>query len=434
MNTISELYEAFRQSTGVSTDTRSVARGNMFFALKGENFDANTMVGEALGRGAEVVVTSNPDFAGHPRAFFVADTLRALQDLASEHRAHLDIPVLAITGTNGKTTTKELSTAILRKKFKTAATVGNHNNHIGVPLTILSIAPDDEVAVVEMGANHPGEIAALCAIARPTVGLVTNVGTAHLEGFGSFEAVMRTKAELFDFLRAHGGVILYNADDANIVKMIGWHPVEKFAFNPCMVAGGGGETLDVVWYEIFQPESYLTNLKARHVRTHLCGDYNVGNVAAAVTVGQFFGVGHCGITEALEAYEPTNGRSQVVETGRNRVIVDAYNANPSSMEAALDNLSRIRAENKGAVLGGMRELGWAQDASHRKVLERVKEMKLDPVVLIGEEFGKFRDEFPDFTFVETTDEAAPVVAAVSGKLLLLKGSNANKLSRLVDTL
>lgn len=434
MNTISELYGAFRQSTGVSTDTRSIAQGNIFFALRGDNFDANTMVGEALERGAAVVVTSNPDFAGHPRAFFVADTLRALQDLASEHRAHLDIPIVAITGTNGKTTTKELSTAILRKKFKTAATVGNHNNHIGVPLTILSIAPDDEVAVVEMGANHPGEIAALCAIARPTAGLVTNVGTAHLEGFGSFEAVMKTKAELFDFLGAHDGVILYNSDDENIVKMIGHRPVKTFAFNPCMVASRGGEMLDVVWYEILQPESYLTNLKARHVRTRLCGDYNVGNVAAAVTVGQFFGVDHSSISEALEGYEPTNGRSQVVETGRNRVIVDAYNANPSSMEAALDNLARIRAENKGVVLGGMRELGWAQDASHRKILDRVKEMGLDPVVLIGEEFGKFKDDFPGFTFVETTDAAVPVVAAVSGRLLLLKGSNANKLTRLVDAL
>lgn len=434
MKTISELYEAFRQSTGVSTDTRSIAPGNIFFALKGENFDANTMVGEALGRGAAVVVTSNPDFAGHPQAFFVADTLRALQDLASEHREHLDIPILAITGTNGKTTTKELSTAILRKKFKTAATVGNHNNHIGVPLTILSIAPDDEVAVVEMGANHPGEIAALCAIACPTVGLVTNVGTAHLEGFGSFEAVMKTKAELFDFLKAHDGVILYNPDDENIAIMIGYHPGKKFAFNPCMVANVGGETLDAVWYEAFQPESYLTNFKARYVRTHLCGDYNVANVAAAVTVGQFFGVDYGDISDALEAYEPTNGRSQIVETGRNRVIVDAYNANPSSMVAALDNLAQIRAENKGVVLGGMRELGEAQDTNHHKVLEKVKKMKLDPVILIGGEFGKFRDEFPDFTFVETTAAAAPVVAAVSGRLLLLKGSNANKLASLVDAL
>lgn len=424
MNTIEDLYKAFLASTGVSTDTRTITKGSLFVALKGDNFDANTMVAQALDRGAAFVVTSNTDFDSDPRAFITTDTLKTLQDLASYHRQQLSIPVVGITGTNGKTTTKELTAAVLSQKYRTVATKGNLNNHIGVPLTILSITPDAQAAVVEMGASHPGEIAQLAAIAQPSMGLVTNVGVAHIQGFGSFEGVKQTKAALYKQLIATNGTAIYDPDNDDIVAMVEDYEnivpyIAAKAVNP------ESETLDIEWADAS---------RAHFVNTNLCGDYNLKNAQAAITVGLLLGVEPDKIDEAISSYIPTNGRSQVLQTKRNHVIVDAYNANPSSMNAALDNFARRPADHKCVILGAMRELGTEQDPQHLSILQRLTALHLDAAILIGPEYAKFKDQFPDFTYFDATPDAIPEVQKLAGKYILLKGSNSNKLSQLTESL
>lgn len=424
MNTIEDLYKAFLASTGVSTDTRTITKGSLFVALKGDNFDANTMVAQALDRGAAFVVTSNTDFDSDPRAFITTDTLKTLQDLASYHRQQLSIPVVGITGTNGKTTTKELTAAVLSQKYRTVATKGNLNNHIGVPLTILSITPDAQAAVVEMGASHPGEIAQLAAIVQPSMGLVTNVGIAHIQGFGSFEGVKQTKAALYKQLIATNGTAIYDPDNDDIVAMVEDYEnivpyIAAKAVNP------ESETLDIEWADAS---------RAHFVNTNLCGDYNLKNAQAAITVGLLLGVEPDKIDEAISSYVPTNGRSQVLQTKRNHVIVDAYNANPSSMNAALDNFARRPADHKCVILGAMRELGTEQDPQHLRILQRLTALHLDATILIGPEYAKFKDQFPDFTYFDATPDAIPEVQKLAGKYILLKGSNSNKLSQLTESL
>ena len=424
MKSIEEIYAAYRESAGVSTDTRTIGEGSMFVALKGERFDANVMVGEALARGAKYVVTSNKDYEGESRAFVVEDTLKTLQELAAYHRDQLDIPVVGITGSNGKTTTKELVTAVLGAKYRVVATKGNLNNHIGVPLTLLSIGSDAEVAVVEMGASHPGEIAELAAIAKPTMGLVTNVGIAHIEGFGSFEGVKQTKAALYKQIMATGGVAIYDSENEDIVDMIGEYE-NIVPYVAAKVIEGEEETMEMEWADASE---------VHYVKTQLCGDYNVKNAQAAITVGRLLGVDADKIDKAIEDYVPTNGRSQVLETGRNHLIVDAYNANPSSMAAALDNFEHRRGEHKCVILGAMRELGVEEVPQHLRVMERLAGMGLDEVILIGEEYGKHREKYPAFKYFGTTVDSVETVKGLTGKYILLKGSNSNKLSQLTEYL
>lgn len=424
MKSIEEIYAAYRESAGVSTDTRTIGEGSMFVALKGERFDANVMVGEALARGAKYVVTSNKDYEGESCAFVVEDTLTTLQELAAYHRDQLDIPVVGITGSNGKTTTKELVTAVLGAKYRVVATKGNLNNHIGVPLTLLSIGSDAEVAVVEMGASHPGEIAELAAIAKPTMGLVTNVGIAHIEGFGSFEGVKETKAALYKQIMATGGVAIYDSENEDIVDMIGEYE-NIVPYVAAKVIEGEEETMEMEWADASE---------AHYVKTQLCGDYNVKNAQAAITVGRLLGVDADKIDKAIEDYVPTNGRSQVLETGRNHLIVDAYNANPSSMAAALDNFEHRRGEHKCVILGAMRELGVEEVPQHLRVMERLAGMGLDEVILIGEEYGKHREKYPAFKYFGTTVDSVETVKGLTGKYILLKGSNSNKLSQLTEYL
>lgn len=424
MNTIEDLYKAFLSSTGVSTDTRTITPGSLFVALKGDNFDANTMVAQALDRGAAFVVTSNTDFDSDPRAFISTDTLKTLQELATYHRQQLSIPVIGITGTNGKTTTKELTAAVLSQKYKTVATKGNLNNHIGVPLTILSITSDAQAAVVEMGASHPGEIAQLAAIAQPSMGLVTNVGIAHIQGFGSFEGVKQTKAALYKQLIATNGTAIYDPDNDDIVSMVADYD-NIVPYIAAKTVNPESETLDLEWADAS---------RAHFVNTHLCGDYNLKNAQAAITVGLLLGVEPDKIDDAIASYVPTNGRSQVLQTSRNHVIVDAYNANPSSMNASLDNFARHAADHKCVILGAMRELGVEQDPQHLRILQRLADLHLDAAILIGPEYAKFKDQFPNFTYFDTTSEAVPEVQKLSGKYILLKGSNSNKLSQLTESL
>lgn len=432
---IKELYQAFLSSKGISTDTRTIVPGSIFIALKGEHFDANDMVGAALEKGAAAVVTTNTDFGGRSDAFVVDDTLRTLQLLATEHRQHLTCPVVGITGTNGKTTTKELVTAVLSKKYNVCATKGNLNNHIGVPLTILSIPTNCPMAVVEMGASHPSEIEQLAAIAQPTSGLITNVGMAHILGFGSFEGVKRTKAELYAQLKKTHGTIFLDTHNEHLVGMLGTYDnVVPY------VEGSVTEASELLTMQWTQPKTESAELDQQtyELHTHLAGRYNRVNVLAAATVGLFYGVEPELINQAIEAYVPTNSRSQVQQTQRNRLVVDAYNANPSSMEAALDNLQESTAEHKAVILGAMRELGAEQDPQHIKVLQRLAAMNanknLDNAILIGPEFGKFKAQYPKFLFFDQTAEARDAAAALQGKYILVKGSNSNKLTQLIDVL
>lgn len=421
METIEDLHEAFLRSTGVSTDTRTISPGNVFVALKGANFDGNTLVGSALEKGASVVVTSDKSYAHDERAFVCDNTLLTLQALATAHRRKLQIPVVGITGTNGKTTTKELITAVLRKKYRTASTKGNLNNHIGVPLTILSISGQDEIAVVEMGASHLHEIAGLVEISRPTSGLVTNVGIGHIEGFGSFEGVKKTKGELYDFLKATGGTVFIDSTNADLTGMLGSYS-ETVAYAKGRVAESSDEAITVDIEGVGR------------VRTQLPGRYNLANVLAAASVGLHYGVAPADIASAISEYKPTNSRSQIVETTRNCLIVDAYNANPSSMAAALDNLEASQRQRKAVVLGAMRELGAEEEKQHARVLERISTMGLDTAILIGPEFKRFEAKYPAFRFFETTDEARHAASEISGCFVLVKGSNSNKLTTLLDVL
>ncbi len=424
MKTIEELYDAYLSSAGVSTDTRTIGAGTLFVALKGANFDANTMIGSAFERGASYVVTTDKAYADDKRAYVCDDTLKALQELAHTHRKHLKIPVIGITGTNGKTTTKELVTTVLRKKYKTYATEGNHNNHIGVPITLLSITGDAEMAVVEMGANHPGEIKALVDIANPTIGLITNVGIAHIEGFGSFEGVKKTKGEMYDYLRNTGGDILIDTRNSHLTGMLGEYQ-HALPYVEGKVERDGRETITVSWKH--GEETFTAH-------TNLTGEYNLANVLAAVTMGVRFDVADADIVAAISEYKPTNSRSQIVQTKRNHLIVDAYNANPSSMAAALDNLEHLERTDKAVILGAMRELGAEQDPQHTAILRRLKSMGLKTAILIGPEFKKFAGEYPEFSFFDQTEEAREAARSLNGLTILVKGSNSNKLTTLVEDL
>ena len=426
-NMIEKIYQQFQKAYKVSTDSRKIEKDAVFFALKGENFDANDFAMQVAEQGvASLVVADRKDLPKHERIIIVENALKALQDLAAYHRSQSKATILSITGTNGKTTTKELVSAVLSKKYRLIHTMGNLNNHIGVPLTLLSIKPDTEMAVVEMGANHPGEIDFLCKIADPDYGLITNIGKAHLEGFGSFEGVIKTKTELYRHIKAHGKAVFVNQGNPLLWEQsegqerisYGKHcdafcPVVPAACNPYLSVG---------WREHL-------------IQTHLVGSYNFENVAAAIGVGQYFGVDENAIVEALEAYTPTNSRSQVVETQKNRVIMDAYNANPTSMRAALINFASICGEQHLLILGDMRELGKASEEEHRNILGLMKELKFKEALLVGSNFSAY-NENPDWkTFAKVEDLCEYLqINPIIGKTILVKGSHSVQLEKVLPLL
>ena len=394
---IETIYQHFTKVYRISTDSRKIEDGAVFFALKGENFDANDFALQVAEEGkASLVIADRKDLPKHERILIVDDTLKALQQLAQYHRQQMKATVIGITGTNGKTTTKELVSAVLAKKYRLIHTMGNLNNHIGVPLTLLSIKPDTEMAVVEMGANHPGEIADLCLLSDPDFGLITNVGKAHLEGFGSFEGVIETKTALYRHVKANGqavfvnrmnGILWQRSEGQNRISY-GCHcdadyPVEQGPCNPY---------LSVKWQE-------------QEVRTRLVGVYNFENVAAAIAVGSYFGVKKEDIIEALESYTPTNSRSQVIDTEKNHIIMDAYNANPTSMQAALRNFANICGERHLLILGDMRELGSASEEEHRNILNLMKELGFKEAYLVGQNFCAYNGNADWKTFENVTDNS-----------------------------
>ncbi|QQT27676.1 UDP-N-acetylmuramoyl-tripeptide--D-alanyl-D-alanine ligase [Sphingobacterium spiritivorum] len=432
--TIEALYDLYLQHPYVSTDTRNILPGSLFFALKGANFNGNSFADQALQTGASYVIIDEAPHAKDGRYILVDDVLESLQQLANHHRKTLSIPVIGVTGTNGKTTTKELLHATLSQKFKTYATKGNLNNHIGVPLTLLSIDSSIQIAVIEMGANHLKEIAFLCTIAEPTHGLISNVGKAHLEGFGSFEGVKKTKGELYDYLQNHNGTLFLQADNPHLNEMAATRKISE------VVTYGFAETNDVIgkllkadpllqieWKEKDKSDSYT-------VHTQLTGSYNTENFLAAIAVGLYFGVSAEQINTGIERYVPKNNRSQVTKTEHNTIIADYYNANASSMAAALDNIEVIDATRKVIILGDMFEMGDESDAEHEKVVQRAKSIGADRLIFVGKAFKK--QAYLEAEFYETSEEAkqALIDRPVINSTILLKASRGMAFEHLMDVL
>ena len=390
---IEELYKIYQERPSVQTDTRKLKAGDIFFALKGPNFNGNSFAKQAIQDGAAHVVIDEKEFEIRGKTFLVTDVLTALQELALHHRKQLNIPFIAITGSNGKTTTKELIHAVLSSSFKTHTTEGNLNNHIGVPLTILKIRNDAEMAVIEMGANHLGEIASYCRISLPTHGLITNCGKAHLEGFGSIEGVRKGKGELFDYLRTltHGfAFVMWDYDYLREMSK-GISGIIKY----------GTEENDHVIGKVFRSDPFLQveisqGLDDKIISTQLVGDYNLPNVLAAVTVGKFFEVQESKIKSAIESYTPSNSRSQLIEKNSNKIILDAYNANPSSMKSAIENFASKNVENKIMLLGAMAELGKESLQEHNEIINLIKKHSWKQVVLVGGDFLKLPHSFLSF--------------------------------------
>ena len=431
---IKELYEIYKAHPIVTTDSRNCPEGSIFFALKGETFDGNKFAVAAIEKGCAYAVVDDKEIV-HPQTILVDNVLETLQALARYHRKQLDIPFVGITGTNGKTTTKELVATVLSKKYRVHYTQGNFNNHIGVPLTLLSIKPDCEMAVIEMGANHPGEIKTLANIALPTCGLITNVGKAHLEGFGSLEGVINTKKELYDNLAERGGHVFVNAANPFLMNVLNAESYTTYSSNVEVGADINGRLLRCAPYVEFEWNN-------RHISTHFVGAYNLDNMLAAITVGLHFGVSEDDICSAISDYIPANNRSQLTKTERNTLIVDAYNANPTSMMAAIDNFELMEGENKVAILGDMLELGEQSALEHQTIVRRLIESKIEKVILVGKEFSQFiihnsqfiiDSRFVAYESLEALLETQNI-ASMQSQLILLKGSNGIGLYKLIPYL
>ena len=398
---IEELYNRFTECNGLTTDSRHCPEGSMFLALKGETFNGNAFAAQSLTQGCRYAVVDEPQYASpeNPRIILVDNCLDTLQKLANYHRRRLGTRMIGVTGTNGKTTTKELIATVLGEKFKVLYTQGNFNNHIGVPLTLLRLKPEHEMAVIEMGANHPGEIKTLVHIAEPDYGIITNVGKAHLQGFGSFEGVIRTKGELYDFLREKGNSTIFIQNENPYLN--------KIATGLTCVRYGQTPGLDVTGKVVscspFLRFSWTAEGVSHEVQTHLIGSYNLDNALAAVTIGRYFGVEDAKICHALSSYVPQNNRSQLVHTASNTLIVDAYNANPTSMMAALENFRQMEAAHKVAILGDMKELGEGSHEEHQKVVDFLKECGFERVMLVGPEFGGTVSSFEHYKDVKEVE-------------------------------
>jgi UDP-N-acetylmuramoyl-tripeptide--D-alanyl-D-alanine ligase len=418
---IEQLYELFTSCSEVTIDSRRCTAGALFFSIKGDTFDGNQFALKALENGCRYAVIDDPQYAVDDRFIVVENALVQLQKLAHYHRLQLNIPVIAITGTNGKTTTKELIASVLNQQFNTWYTQGNLNNHIGVPLTLLQLNMSHQMAVIEMGASHPGEIRALAEIAAPDYGLITNIGKAHLEGFGSFEGVVQTKGELYEYIHAHQGTLFVHVDNSILMTiadkghLIGYSTLADPTALIDVETTGDSPFLSVVWKRSSSDVMH-------EVVTHLIGNYNVENVAAAICIGAFFGISPSHIREALETYEPINHRSQFKETERNHLIVDAYNANPSSMKAAIVNFEHVGASRKGVILADMLELGDYAAEEHQAVVDQLKKAGFDNVWLVGEHFSKTISPFK--VFPSTQDLTAYLATnLLTGYTLLVKGSH-----------
>lgn len=430
MNHISELYTIYQHNPKVITDTRRELKDSIFFCLKGPNFDANAFADEALEKGAACVVSDSTHNAGKAKIIVVDNVLQTLQQLATYHRRLFTFPVIGLTGSNGKTTNKELIAAVLNKRYRTHYTEGNLNNHIGVPLTLLSIPLDSEMAVIEMGANHQGEIRDLCAICKPDFGMITNIGKAHLEGFGGAEGVIKGKKELYDYFEMNGGKVFVNGDD----KLL-----SDLSANLKRVVYGKTGNDYFIEGSIIQSTPFISFRFSRHnkaskeIKTSLVGGYNFYNLLAAACIGSYFDIELSKIEEALENYVPTNNRSQMLRTETNDIILDAYNANPSSMEAAVENLNDQKSLSKYALLGEMRELGITATEEHQILIDKLQTFGIN-AILVGN--GYKQCDKKDFRWFENSIDLIDFLKdnPIKNSLILLKGSRAVAMEKVVDFL
>ncbi len=427
---LNQIYQVFSEHPVISTDSRQIKPGSIFFALKGESFNGNAYAEKALEQGASCAIIDEPEYASNEKFFVVSDVLTTLQELARYHRKQFNIPVLGITGSNGKTTTKELIHNVLSTKFCTLATRGNLNNHIGVPLTLLGITPETEIAIIEMGANHPGEIDFLCRIAQPDYGIITNVGKAHLGGFGGFEGVIRTKTELSRFLSEHGGVMFLNNRDELLVNRINNVDLIRFGAPP-----GNVTLMNLISDPFVKLEVQFPDRSVVVIESKLYGRYNANNILAAVSIGQHFGISSDRIKMAIEDYQPANNRSQIMKTDRNMLILDAYNANPSSMEAALSTFAETDYHGKTVILGDMLELGEESDHEHQQILKFIDQLKFQQVYLVGPVFTRLNIKRENACF-QDSDLARMWLEhhKIENSTILIKGSRGISLEKLTDIL
>lgn len=415
---IEQLYKLYSQTYLVDTDSRKIRKGSIYLALKGEKFNGNKFAIDALNRGSTYAVIEEEKYNTHPNIIIVKNVLETLQQLANFHRKQLNTPIISLSGSNGKTTTKELINIVLSKKLNTTATIGNLNNHIGVPLTLLGMTPETEIGIVEMGANHLKEIDFLCKIAEPNYGHITNYGKAHLEGFGSFEGIIKGKSELYDFLRKTNGIAFINSnDEIQVKKSIG---INSITFNK--------NSIQFIEANPFVKVQY----KKIVIESKLIGKYNYNNIAAAIAIGNYFKVSVENIKSAIESYIPINNRSQIIKKGTSKIILDAYNANPSSMQAALENFSQLKANNKIVFLGDMFELGADSEIEHQKIAEIVAAYNFQKVYLIGKAFSTVSvknafiyDSFDNF-------KSSNKYIKINNSIILIKGSRGMALERVLD--
>lgn len=426
---ISQLYNLYKEHPTITTDTRNCPKDSIFFGLRGDNFNGSQYAMKALELGSCYAIVDQAEYATHPNIILVEDSLKTLQELAAFHRKKLKIPIIGITGTNGKTTTKELVLSVLSTEYNVIATNGNFNNHIGVPLTLLRINKEHEIAIIEMGANHVGEIKALAEIADPNYGMITNIGHAHIEGFGSYENIIKTKGEMYDHIRdSKDGKLFVDYDNPLLRKMADGITSIFYGLQEDLFISGKIESINP--YLEFEWKFVNSRYK---VKTKLIGGYNLSNALAAITIGKYFGVKTELICKAIEEYEPTNNRSQLKETDRNMLIIDAYNANPTSMKAALENFDQMEVNHKVLILGDMKELGPDTDMEHQKVVDYVMKHEFDHVFFVGENFNKVKTPYPRYKDLDELKEYL-VKHPITDSYILIKGSRGGQLERCLDVL
>lgn len=432
--TIDSIYQIFLKCQSVTTDSRNCPKNSLFIALKGESFDGNLFAAQALEKGCSYVIVDNPEYyvEKDQRYLLVDDTLKALQELATHHRQQINTPIIGITGTNGKTTTKELIACALSTTYNILYTQGNLNNHIGVPLTLLQLKKEHEIAVIEMGANHPGEIAFLAQIAKPNYGLITNVGKAHLEGFGSFEGVIKTKGELYDFLRLDPqSVVFIHHENKHLETIAKQLTLIEYGTHSSLyingeIANNNSPFLSLIW-----KKGERGNIQT--INSRLIGDYNLPNVLAAIAIATYFNISPEKINQALENYTPKNNRSQLKVTKSNSLIIDAYNANPTSMMAALENFKKIDTPHKMLILGDMKELGTESLTEHQKIVDYLTKCQFEKIWLVGEQFSSVNHSFRSYQSAQDIIEELKQ-EPIEGHTILIKGSNSTKLYTIVDYL
>jgi UDP-N-acetylmuramoyl-tripeptide--D-alanyl-D-alanine ligase len=433
---IESLYQLYSKQYKVTTDSRNVPSGSIYFAIQGDRFDGNAFANNALGNGAAYAIIDKKEYFIDERTICVENTLETLQKLANYHRRKLGIPIIAITGTNGKTTTKELMRSVLEQKFKVCATLGNLNNHLGVPITLLSMNPEIEMGVIEMGANHPGEIRQLCQIAEPNYGLITNIGKAHLDGFGGFQGVIKAKKELYDYLIAQDGIVFLNSGNNILTELLEEHQLKSVTYglsdNQCQ-----GSIIESDPYLIMSIANRINESDTQkiQIRTNLVGQYNAENVMAAACVGLYFKIQPEKIQTAIEQYVPTNNRSQLKNTEKNRLLLDYYNANPSSTEVAVTNFLNIEGSNKVIILGDMLELGEESVAEHSNILKRLAGIKDCKVLLVGPYYKELASNF-GFTAFSKAEELRDWISLnpIEQSFILIKGSRGIQLEKILDQL